>query len=153
MLPFKESSIDAIIITEVLEHLLNPVQCLENIFHCLKPGGYAIFTVPIRTEEQRKEKKLTEKQQQEYTTKMLKHPYAQLLNLEADDFTVLDDVSYDHTRYFMPPHSENDFVARERAMQELCEPIGFTIEKMNLVNIICVKIEKSKEKGNSDKNG
>lgn len=45
-LPFKTSHFDAVICTEVLEHLKEPERCLSEIHRVLKTGGYAYITVP-----------------------------------------------------------------------------------------------------------
>ena len=37
---------DFIICNQTLEHLVNPIQCLENLNHHLKPGGYFYTNVP-----------------------------------------------------------------------------------------------------------
>lgn len=41
-----EDAYDAIICSEVLEHLANPVQLSKTIFRILKPGGVLVATVP-----------------------------------------------------------------------------------------------------------
>jgi len=43
-LPFTESSFDLINLTDILEHLHNPVRGLEECFRCLKPDGLLILT-------------------------------------------------------------------------------------------------------------
>ena len=40
-------SFDAVICTEVLEHIANPQQALENISRVLRPGGKLYMTVPM----------------------------------------------------------------------------------------------------------
>jgi len=45
-LPFKKSTFDYVICTEVLEHVFNPKQILENIYEILKKNGTAIISVP-----------------------------------------------------------------------------------------------------------
>jgi len=45
-LPFADSSFDAVVCTEVLEHLPRPVECLREIRRVLKDGGAAYITVP-----------------------------------------------------------------------------------------------------------
>lgn len=46
-LPFKESSVDAAIYREVLEHLPNDQAALVELTRVLKPRASAVFTVPI----------------------------------------------------------------------------------------------------------
>ncbi len=45
-LPFKKSTFDFVICTEVLEHVFNPKQVIENIHEILKKNGTAIISVP-----------------------------------------------------------------------------------------------------------
>ncbi len=45
-LPFAGHSFDAVLCTEVLEHLKEPVRCLDEIKRVLKKGGCAYITVP-----------------------------------------------------------------------------------------------------------
>ena len=43
---FKDESFDIVITQDVLEHLLSPVESLQEICRTLRPGGAHIFTVP-----------------------------------------------------------------------------------------------------------
>lgn len=45
-LPFKTSSVDRIVVSEVLEHLENPTLAVKEVYRVLKPGGIACFSVP-----------------------------------------------------------------------------------------------------------
>jgi SAM-dependent methyltransferase len=45
-IPKKDSSFDAIINTQVLEHVKNPAKVLEEFFRVLKPGGKLFLTAP-----------------------------------------------------------------------------------------------------------
>lgn len=45
-LPFANGSFDAVILSEVIEHLLDKKRCIEEIFRVLKPGGFLILTTP-----------------------------------------------------------------------------------------------------------
>ena len=44
--PFSENEFDAIVASEVLEHLYKPEQVVKNIVKALKPGGLFIGSVP-----------------------------------------------------------------------------------------------------------
>ncbi len=46
-LPFREE-LDAIVASDVLEHVLNPADFLESIFDALAPGGRVLVKVPYR---------------------------------------------------------------------------------------------------------
>lgn len=46
-IPLQDKSIDAIMCTEVLEHVPNPIQVLHEFKRLLKPGGYLLITVPF----------------------------------------------------------------------------------------------------------
>ena len=46
-IPEKEESFDAIMCIEVLEHLPNPIQALQEFFRLLRPGGSLILTAPF----------------------------------------------------------------------------------------------------------
>lgn len=46
-LPFPDNSEDAIVCIAVLEHVENPIRAMEEIYRCLKPGGYAFIYVPF----------------------------------------------------------------------------------------------------------
>lgn len=45
-IPVPDVSYDTIISTQVLEHLPHPVQAAGEMFRVLKPGGFAVVTVP-----------------------------------------------------------------------------------------------------------
>ena len=45
-LPFKSNIFDSVICSEVLEHLVDPAKCVEDVHRILKPGGSACFTIP-----------------------------------------------------------------------------------------------------------
>ncbi len=45
-LPFAENSFDAVLCTEVLEHLPAPQDCLREVARVLRPGGHALVTCP-----------------------------------------------------------------------------------------------------------
>ena len=47
-LPYSDNSFDAIVSTEVIEHLQNVDQYLTEIKRCLKPKGTIIISTPIR---------------------------------------------------------------------------------------------------------
>lgn len=46
-LPLAADSADAVLCTEVLEHVADPDRCMREIARVLKPGGVAICTVPF----------------------------------------------------------------------------------------------------------
>jgi len=46
-IPELDSSFDAILCTEVIEHISNPIACLKEFSRLLKPGGYLILTAPF----------------------------------------------------------------------------------------------------------
>jgi SAM-dependent methyltransferase len=46
-IPFKSESFDTILCTDVLEHLEEPGLALAEAYRVLKPGGCAIYTVPL----------------------------------------------------------------------------------------------------------
>jgi SAM-dependent methyltransferase len=46
-IPLPNSSVDTFIMSEVLEHLANPEQCLAEISRILKPGGHGVITIPF----------------------------------------------------------------------------------------------------------
>jgi len=47
ILPLKNDSVDVIICTEVLEHLINPHACTNEIHRILKNQGIAFFSIPF----------------------------------------------------------------------------------------------------------
>jgi len=46
-IPEPDASYDSVLCTAVLEHLEDPEKALHEAFRLLKPGGYAIYTVPL----------------------------------------------------------------------------------------------------------
>lgn len=46
-IPRPDSSFDSVLCTAVLEHLEDPLKALKEAFRVLKPGGYAVYTVPF----------------------------------------------------------------------------------------------------------
>ena len=45
-IPFEESSLDAVICSEVLEHVDSPQKSIEELIRVLKPGGILALSVP-----------------------------------------------------------------------------------------------------------
>jgi SAM-dependent methyltransferase len=48
-LPFKDSSLDCVVIDQVLEHTINPLNVVNEIFRCLKPDGLVYSGIPFMT--------------------------------------------------------------------------------------------------------
>ncbi len=46
-IPFESNSYDAIICIHVLEHVENDRKAMDELYRVLKPGGWAVITVPI----------------------------------------------------------------------------------------------------------
>ena len=46
-LPFKDETFDSIILSDVLEHIPNPAQLLNEIYRCLKSRGVLLLNVPF----------------------------------------------------------------------------------------------------------
>jgi SAM-dependent methyltransferase len=49
--PFENASFDAILCNEVLEHVFNPDEFIQEIVRVLKPGGKLLLTVPFVWDE------------------------------------------------------------------------------------------------------
>jgi SAM-dependent methyltransferase len=47
-LTFADSSFDLVITSDIFEHVRGPMAAFAAIFRVLRPGGYHIFTVPLR---------------------------------------------------------------------------------------------------------
>lgn len=47
VIPLPQASVDAVLLTEVLEHCPNPSEILAELFRVLRPGGRAFVTVPF----------------------------------------------------------------------------------------------------------
>lgn len=45
-LPFDDDIFDVVVCSEVIEHLFNPIESLEEIQRVLKPEGYLVLTTP-----------------------------------------------------------------------------------------------------------
>ncbi len=45
-LPFRDESMDSLLCCELLEHLQDPHQCIEEVYRVLKKGGIACFIIP-----------------------------------------------------------------------------------------------------------
>lgn len=52
--PFEDSSFDSVISTEVLEHVFNPDEHLQEVLRVLKPGGVMFLTCPFMWMEHQK---------------------------------------------------------------------------------------------------
>jgi len=50
-LPFESESVDTILSSQMLEHVVNPQRCLDEMYRVLKVGGVCIITVPFFNEE------------------------------------------------------------------------------------------------------
>lgn len=46
-IPFESESYDAIICIHVLEHVENDIKAIDELYRVLKPGGWALISVPI----------------------------------------------------------------------------------------------------------
>jgi SAM-dependent methyltransferase len=46
-LPFRSSTIDAVVIVETLEHVPNPAQAIAEAYRVLKPGGIIVGSAPL----------------------------------------------------------------------------------------------------------
>lgn len=46
-LPFPEASFDGVVLTEVLEHCVNPMAAMAEVFRVLRPGGLLLVTSPF----------------------------------------------------------------------------------------------------------
>jgi SAM-dependent methyltransferase len=46
MLPLKEASVDVIIASDILEHLILPDLFLKELYRLLRPGGYVVLDTP-----------------------------------------------------------------------------------------------------------
>jgi SAM-dependent methyltransferase len=46
-LPFKDSSFDAVICTQVLEHVRDPIRSCEELYRVMKLGGLVFITLPF----------------------------------------------------------------------------------------------------------
>jgi SAM-dependent methyltransferase len=46
-LPFHEGAFDGVVVTEVLEHCVDPAGALREVFRVLKPGGLLLVTSPL----------------------------------------------------------------------------------------------------------
>lgn len=49
-LPFRDGSVERIVCSEVLEHIANDGEVLNEIHRVLKPAGHLILTLPVRAE-------------------------------------------------------------------------------------------------------
>ncbi|MFC1541690.1 class I SAM-dependent methyltransferase [Candidatus Latescibacterota bacterium] len=47
-LPYDDSSFDAVVASEILEHLDNPQGAVSEVFRVLRPGGYFIVSTPYK---------------------------------------------------------------------------------------------------------
>jgi SAM-dependent methyltransferase len=45
--PFRDGSVDAVVVQAVLEHVADPVRCVEEIHRVLKPGGLVYSEIPF----------------------------------------------------------------------------------------------------------
>lgn len=50
-LPIPDASFDAVLCTQVLEHLQKPLECVKEMHRVLKPGGRLFLTVPMAQDE------------------------------------------------------------------------------------------------------
>lgn len=47
-LPFKNDSIETVIASEIIEHIINPAEFVKELFRVVKPGGTLVITTPYK---------------------------------------------------------------------------------------------------------
>jgi SAM-dependent methyltransferase len=47
-LPFRDFSVDFVLCSELIEHLLNPDECLKEVARVLRKGGLILVTTPMK---------------------------------------------------------------------------------------------------------
>ena len=52
-LPFKNNTYDLILCNHVLEHIIDDIKAMKEIYRVLKPGGRAILQVPLNKEKEK----------------------------------------------------------------------------------------------------
>jgi SAM-dependent methyltransferase len=137
-LPLKTGSVDVIVASEVLEHLINPIRFLEEAKRCLVEGGYLVLTVPIRTQFQFSTKRMDNKRELEFNYKMKKHPYSKLLKIS--EFYWKDEIDATHNNFFIPELGKEE--ERFTIIKDLFEPLDFAIDKVQLRDVIGIKLKK-----------
>ena len=86
-MPVEDSSFDAVLCTEVLEHVTNPVDALRELSRVLRPGGKIILTAPFCS--------LTHFAPYHYSTGFNKYFYMHHLGqLGFKDITVVENGNY-----------------------------------------------------------
>ncbi len=88
-LPFLDNSFDTIVSQNVLEHIKNDQQVINEIYRILKPGGIAIISVPAGLLENlsEKEKKITPDHFRKYTHNRWKNLTKNLFSIEDIKFS------------------------------------------------------------------
>lgn len=127
-LPFKSNSIDVVVASEVIEHLLFPEKGMKEIHRILKPSGVAIFSVPTDAPSRMKGS-----QKDKWIQGQLRSPCARLLNIGIDEFNqVVDYADFTH----VTPFTALDFY-------RLVQAFGFIIERAVVNPYVIVKARKA----------
>ena len=58
-MPFMDCEFDTLLSSQVLEHVLSPQDCMNEMYRVLKPGGYLVLTVPQQNEIPASDLKMT----------------------------------------------------------------------------------------------
>lgn len=118
---YKEGEFDAVLCTEVLEHLYDPLPAVKEAYRVLKPGGKYIITVPAPTGIMATDR-LGDYHQQNFT-------------METLDTLLYNVFKKDSAKFWLIPYSES--YCRSTAKSE--EELKKMLETPQWIGIVAVK--------------
>lgn len=125
-IPFEDNSFDAILCTEVLEHVFNIEEILAEFKRILKPGGKALITTPFMWEEHEMPHDFAR-----YTGPALNHLY------QKHGFEIIDNIKLGNTIYvifqFCLNYLKNIFPENRLLRQTLLIPFSFFLNTLGVI--------------------
>lgn len=136
-IPLKDHSVDAIMCTEVFEHIPNPVSAIREFKRLIKPGGYLIITAPFAS--------LTHFAPYHFASGLSRFFYEH--HLPLNDFNIVDlDLNGNYFEFVAQELRRINTIANKYASKKM----SFFERKMISLNLRLLQKLTNKDKGSSE---